>query len=94
MENFNPNATSITLEFDCLCGATITAPIEQLPQANMLAENVEDSENIEEYTIACECGNEYTCNVYMNMYEGNVEVRDCDDNDVVITKLEYQEDIE
>ncbi len=76
MKNFNSLAKSITVEFDCMkCGTTINETFEDLPVADMLADNASGSENSTEETIVCpECGEEYTCDIYVNMYEGNVEI--------------------
>ena len=41
----------------------------------MLADSVADGENSEEEIIVCpDCNQEYTCSIYVNQYEGNVEV--------------------
>lgn len=76
MGNFSPLASAIAIEFECVeCGSVLSETIENLPIANILADNVSDSENSEEEIIVCpDCDNEYTCSIYVNQYEGNVEI--------------------
>ena len=83
MEQFDINAEQITITFMCHCGEPLTITINGLPSANMYAENVSDSQNSEEHSIVCpQCGRCYTITVYVDMNEGNVEVKDDDDDDV------------
>lgn len=76
MENFHPLADAIVIELECVeCGSVFSETIEELPIANMLADSVADGENSEEEIIVCpDCNQEYTCSIYVNQYEGNVEV--------------------
>lgn len=85
MKSFNPNVNTISVEFNCpKCGSNIQEIIEDIPVANNLADNVVDSENSEENDITCpKCDAEFTAIVYVNMNEGNVEIRDEDYNEVV-----------
>lgn len=81
MKNFNSFTEAITLEFSCDCGEVVAETIDSLPQANLLANNACDSENSNDYIIICpNCDKEYTCRVYVNINEGNVEIVDEDDN--------------
>lgn len=97
MKNFNPIAVeTITIKFDCSCETEVVETLSDLPIANMYADNVADSENTDEYPICCiDCGKEYTCYVYVNMYEGNLEVKDENGNevDVEIIDIQYSEEI-
>lgn len=76
MENFSPLASAITIEFECVeCSSVLSETIGNLPIANILADSVSDSENSEEEIIVCpNCNKEYTCSIYVNQYEGNIEV--------------------
>lgn len=84
MEMFNIGATSIIIRFKCSgCGQEIEYMIDDFPSPNMLAEDVRNSENSEEYAITCpQCEKEFNIYVYVNLYEGNVEVKDEDGNDL------------
>ena len=92
MKNFNPIAVeSITIKFDCSCKIEIIEILRDLPTANMHAENVADSENTKEYDIFCpNCDKEYTCYVYVNMYEGNLEIKDEEENEVDFEIVDIQ----
>ena len=76
MKNFNPLAEAIVVKFECIeCGSEISETIEGLPIANMMADCVSDSENSDEEVVICpDCGKEYTCSIYVNLYEGNIKV--------------------
>lgn len=93
MRSFNVNATSIDITIQCLCGIEIEETIQDLPNANYSANSVSDSENSEEYLVCCECGEKYTCNVYINMYEGNIEVKDENGADVDFDFREQYDDL-
>ena len=82
MENFSPLSNAIVVEFECTeCGFPISETIEELPMANMMADNVSDSENSDEEVFrCCECDKEYTCSIYVNQYEGNIEITTEDGN--------------
>ena len=76
MENFSSLASAIAIEFECVkCGFTINETFEELPIADIMADNIAESENSEEETIFCpDCGREYICAIFVNQNEGNVEV--------------------
>ena len=76
MKTFNPLEPVVTIKLKCCrCGNEIEESITDLPKPNYSADNVEDSENSTEHTIKCpKCHKEYICNVYVNMYEGNIDI--------------------
>ena len=75
MKTFNPFESVVTIKLTCSCGNEIEESITDLPKPNYSADNVEDSENSTEYIITCpKCHKEYICNVYVNMYEGNIDI--------------------
>lgn len=75
MKTFNPLESVVVIKLKCHCGNEIEESITDLPKPNYLADNVEGSENSTEHTIKCpDCNREYICNVYVNMYEGNIDI--------------------
>ena len=76
MEYFSPLARAINVSFECVeCNSAINETIDELPIANMVADNVADSENSDEEVISCyACGKEYICSICVNQYEGNIEI--------------------
>lgn len=77
MKTFNVNATSLDVTFDCLdCGAKVEEELTALPEPDMFAEHINDSENCEDEQITCECGREYIAHIYKNQVEGNLEIED------------------
>lgn len=96
MHSFNQNANQITIVYKCSCGTINTETIDNLPMANMAADNASDSENSEEYSVVCSgCDEELTCNVYVNMYESNIELLDSNGVEMAIDDIsEYCDDLE
>ena len=76
MKNFSSLASAIDVKFKCVeCGSVINETIEGLPIANIMADNTTNSENSDEEIIICpNCDKEYTCSIYVNPNEGNIEV--------------------
>lgn len=90
MKQFNSLVTEITVEFECIqCETKVEETFVELPIVNMEADSVSGSENATEESIVCpECGKEYTCNIYVNMNEGNIEIVDDEGNDIDIVSLD------
>jgi len=84
MKNFSVMAESIIIKFDCnQCGCEIEETLDELPVADMSADNVAESENSDQVEVICpECDREYTIDLYRNMYEGNVEIEGVDDFEI------------
>ena len=78
MKNFNVNTQKLTIVVTCPnCRKSWEETIYEIPEPNMSADNVADSENSTEVEIECpECGKTLTVELYNNIYEGNVEIND------------------
>lgn len=92
MKQFNPNATKLIISFvEQSKKENIKWEINEIPIANMQEDNVSKSENSNEVLfIPYEGANSYRAVLYVNMYEGNIELYN-DDEDREITEFDIEE---
>lgn len=90
MKKFSKSASVINVSFTCpICGADVELEIEDLPVPDMSADNVPDSENSDDYDVACDtCAQDFRVEVYVNMYEGNVAVYDSNNDEIYDVDVE------
>lgn len=91
MKSFpNVDAKSVKISLPCPnsdCNCEIEEEIE-VPNADYSADSCVDSEFSGDFTIICsKCGLEICGTVFSNMYEGNIEIENVDDNDIEIEVL-------
>ena len=95
MKTFNPNATKLIVSFvEKSNNEKIEWTIEEIPTANMEADNASESENSNEVSFTPhEDADTYRVVLYVNMYEGNIELYN-DDKGEEIKSFDIQEILE
>ncbi len=95
MKTFNPNATKLIISFvEKSNNEKIEWTIEEIPTANMEADNASESENSNEVSFTPhEDADTYRVVLYVNMYEGNIELYN-DDKGEEIKSFDIQEILE
>ena len=78
MESFNQFADSLDISFTCPhCKNEISYSIESLPSPDWSGDTAASSENYDDDEFFCEhCGRGYIVDIYVNIVEGNIIVRD------------------
>lgn len=95
MKTFSPNATKLIISFvEKSNNEKIEWTIEEIPTANMEADNASESENSNEVSFTPhEDADTYRVVLYVNMYEGNIELYN-DDKGEEIKSFDIQEILE
>lgn len=87
MKIFNPNATKLIVSFAEKCdNEEIEWTIEEIPTANMEADNAPESENSNEVSFTPhEDADTYRVVLYVNMNEGNISLYNDDKEEEIET---------
>ena len=87
MKTFNPNATKLIVSFVEKCNnEEIEWTIEEIPTANMEADNAPESENSNEVSFTPhEDADTYRVVLYVNMNEGNISLYNDDKEEEIET---------
>ena len=83
MKTFNVNTDQLIVKFPCpQCDCIIEQDCSDIiPTPIWTEEHASDSENCDSVDVECsECGQQFTIEVYMNIYEGNVRITYFDEN--------------
>lgn len=92
MKEFDSNATKLVVSFvDQSVNEEVVWEIDEIPEANLLMDDASDSENSTEVEFTpFEDGDTYRAILYVNMYEGNIEIFN-DDTDEEIKDFKIEE---
>lgn len=105
MTSFNQFADSIDIKFQCPhCGKAISYHIDDIPSPDWSGETAESSSNYDEIDFQCPyCEHDYSAELFVNIYEGDVMIVDYDERKEVeaievgenyIDEEEYEKELE